>query len=808
VKSLASLFCIVVATSIATAQSYQQPPEEIRKIVDAPAPAEAFMSPNGEAVLLATPVKYRPISDLAEPVVRGAGTRINPNNNASHLFPYYIALALCHLPDGRVTAIQLPTNARVTNIRWNSSGSSFAFANVTSTSVELWIVDMASGRSRRIEGVRLNTVLGYPLEWMPDQTRLIVKTVPDNRGEAPAEVVIPTGPRVEESSGVKSASSTYENVEVLRTPRDRDLFEYYGTSRLAFVDVSENAIHPIGTPAVIWQLKPSPDGRYLLVEKIERPYSSSRMFNRFPTRVEVWDIAGTKIETIANLPLAEQVPIEGVRVGPRAYNWRATAPATVTWVEALDNGDTFKKVPYHDRVMIKPVGGVAAELVRLKDRFSRLDWIDQGGVALVTEEDLENQITKTSLVNAADPTAAARLVWSVGSDDAYHDPGEPVFRLLPGGARAIQVIDDAIFMTGEGASPKGSRPFLDRLNLRTLSSDRLFRSSPDQYEQFVGFVDARKPTFVTRRESSLDPPNLVLRTLGGTNANIEDGEPRYASSPRQLTHFDDPAAPLRKLTKRIVTYERADGVKLFFTLYLPPGYKEGTRLPTIISAYPLDYADANSAGQVTASSQRFTMLWGASPLYLALQGYAVLDDAAMPIVGAAKNGYDTMIEQTIANAKAAIDKAVAIGVADRDRVGVIGHSHGALMVANLLAWSDLFRAGVASSGAYNHTLRPFGYQFERRTLFQVPDSYLKNSPLLHADRINEPLLLIHGELDNNPATVPLQSEKMYEAIRGTGGTARLVMLPLEIHGYLARESVQHVLYEMIGWFDKYLKNPR
>ncbi|HKO55093.1 MAG TPA: prolyl oligopeptidase family serine peptidase [Thermoanaerobaculia bacterium] len=352
-------------------------------------------------------------------------------------------------------------------------------------------------------------------------------------------------------------------------------------------------------------------------------------------------------------------------------------------------------------------------------------------------------------------------------------------------------MNGAIFLSGEGASPKGSRPFLDRVSLRTFQSERLFQSSPEQYEAFVGFVDPAKPVFVTRRESSKEPPNLVLRTPGGA---------------RQLTHFDDPAALLRTLTKRIVTYERADGVKLFFTLYLPPGYKEGTTLPTIISAYPLDFADANAAGQVTESSQRFTMLWGPSPIYLALEGYAVLDDAAMPIVGASKNGYDTMIDQTIANAKAAIDKAVALGVTDRNRVGVMGRSHGALMTANLLAWSDLFRAGVASSGAYNHTLRPFGYQFERRTLYQAPESYMKNSPLLHADRINEPLLLIHGERDNNPGTVPLQSEKLYEAIRGTGGTTRLVMLPLEIHGYLARESVEHALYETIAWFDKYVKN--
>lgn len=384
----------------AAAQTYQHAPEEIRKILDAPAPAEAFVSPAGNVVLLATPVRYRPIADLAEPMIRGAGTRINPKNNASHLFPYYIALELRRVPDGRLTPIALPPDARVTNLRWNPSGSSFAFANVTATAVELWIVDVATGASRRIGGVKLNSALGFPLEWLPDQKTLLVKTVPANRGEPPAEVLVPTGPRIEESKGGKSASSTYENVEVLKTPHDQDLFEYYGRSQVTLVDAARNEAHAIGRPAVIWRLQPSPDGQYLLVESIERPYSSSRMFNRFPTSVEVWDLTGKTVDRIADLPIAEQVPIEGVRTGPRDYAWRATAPATLTWVEALDMGDTLAKVPHHDRLMIKPVGGVARELMRTQYRLADVEWFDEGDLALITEEDLVTQLKKTWLLNA------------------------------------------------------------------------------------------------------------------------------------------------------------------------------------------------------------------------------------------------------------------------------------------------------------------------------------------------------------------------------------------------------------------------
>jgi dipeptidyl aminopeptidase/acylaminoacyl peptidase len=787
-------------------ETYRRPPVEIQRILDAPASPAAIVSPAGNAMILATPVSYRPISDLAEPMLRGAGTRINPRNNAPHLFAYNVALALRHLPDGAEVNLALPAGARIADVRWNASGTMFAFSNTTSTTVELWVGNAATGKLHRLEGIRLNSVLGYPIAWMPDQKTLLIKTVPAHRGGPPPEPTVPTGPNIEDSSAVKTASSTYEAVELFKSPHEADLFEYYGTSQLALVNPLSGNVRPIGSPAVIWKLLSSPNGQYLLVEHIERPYSSMRMFNRFPTDVELWDVNGKKVQTLASQPMAEQVPIDGVRVGPRDHQWRSTAPATVIWEEALDDGDTYKKVPYHDRVMMQPVGGAASELMRTEERFRSLDWIDKDGLAILTEDDYDKHWTKTWLLNADDRSASPKLVWSFSSDDAYHDPGEPVVGRLPNGARVIRLSNGAISTSGQGASPAGDRPFLDRIDLRTLKSERLFRSAPEGLESFIDWLDPAALTFVTRRESPVDPGNFLVRAVGAALPGTGDGEAKFASTAREFTHFTDPAPQLRQLSKRLVTYERPDGVKLSFTLYLPPGYKDGTRLPTIIWAYPLDYTNAGNAGQVTSAPQKFTSIWGPSPIFLALEGYAVLDETAMPVVGPSQTAYDTFNDQIIANAKAAIDKAVELGVTDRDRVGVIGHSHGALMVASLLAWSDLFRAGVARSGAYNQTLRPFGFQFERRTLYQAPDTYLKLSPLIHADRIKTPLLLIHGERDNNPGTVPLQSEKLYEAVRGTGGTVRLVMLPLEIHGYVARESVEHALYETLTWFDRYVKN--
>jgi dipeptidyl aminopeptidase/acylaminoacyl peptidase len=806
IRSIIFLTVLLIAHSLLAQAKYEHPPKEILDVLDAPALPTASVSPAGNAMLLGTPLRYPPISDLAEPLLRLAGVRINPRTNGVHGSFYYVAYSLKRLPDGAEVAVQLPAGARVSAPRWNPSGSLFAFTNITETNVELWILDVAAAKARRIDGVSVNPVLGYSMSWMADQKTLLVKTVPANRAAPPKEIPAPIGPHIEESGAVKAASSTYEARDLLKTPYDADLFEYYATTQLALVDAQTGKATNVGPADVLAQAQAAPGGQHILVERVRRPYSFTRPYDRFPTDVEVWDLNGNVVEKLASRPLAEQVPINGVRTGPREHAWRPTAAATLTWAEALDEGDTYKKVPHHDRIVMKAIGGAPVELFQTENRFAGFEWIERGGLTLLVDYDNDKHWYKVFLVDADNRSVAPRLVWSLNSDDRYNDPGNPVYRMLPSGAFAVREHEGAIFLSGLGASPAGNRPFVDRMDLATLKSERWFRSSNDALESFVGGLDPASKSFLTRRESRTDPPNIYLRTVGGRESKSAAGEQAYHSTSRQLTHIADPTPQLRQISKRLVTYQRPDGVKLSFTLYLPPGYKEGTRLPTVIWAYPLDYTDPSAAGQVTSSPQEFTQIYGASPVFLALLGYAVLDETAMPVVGPTDTAYDTFVEQIVANAKAAIDKAVELGVTDRGRVGVSGHSHGALMTANLLAWSDLFRAGVARSGAYNHTLRPFGFQNERRTLYKATDTYLKLSPLLHVNQINEPLLLIHGERDANPGTVPLQSEKLFEALRGVGGTTRLVMLPLESHGYAARQSVEHTLYETVSWFDKYVKN--
>jgi dipeptidyl aminopeptidase/acylaminoacyl peptidase len=797
----------IVAPLACDASTWRQPPQEVLDVLKAPDLPASRLSPTGDVLALLSFNRYPPIEDLAQPMLALAGVRIDTRTNGRHAAMHFTGITLRGVADGRERRVSLPANAKVTEFDWSADGKRFAFLNQVADGIELWIGETASGEVRRVPDLEVNPTLFWSLTWMPDQRTLLVKRIPPDRGPAPEAPLTPDGPDVQETER-GGAASTYEARDVLTCPFDETCFEHYALSQLALVDCESGRVTPVGEPGIIALVAPSPDGKLILTERLHKPWSYRAAWYRFPRDVEVIDLKGSVRYTLAHLPLTDHVPIHGVAEGPREYSWRQSAPATLVWMEALDGGDPGRKSDHRDRVMMlaSPFERPAAELYKAKHRVTWIAWGERQGLVLIQEFERERRWRYMWALNADAGKPAARLLFDLSVNERYKNPGDPVIRERPDGEWVLAQDGDALFLSGDGASPEGDRPFLDRFSLRTRAAERLFRCDRTSYEFFVGLLDTWGKGFLTRRESPNDPPNYVVHTLTKRlEKPSEDGEAQWLTEMRPATSFADPTPQIRGVTKRIVEYKRADGTDLSFTLYLPPGYKEGTRLPAVFEAYPLEYSDPGTAGQVSGTDRNFTRFLGPTPLFFLLEGYAVLENVAMPVIGDPDTAYDTFIEQLTADAKAAIDKAVEIGVSDRDQVGIIGHSHGALMVATLLAHTDLFRAGIARSGAYNHTLRPFGFQSERRTLWQAKDTYLKMSPLLYADKINEPILLIHGEEDQNPGTVPLQSRKLFEAISGTGGTARLVMLPHESHGYQAIESVEEVLADQIDWFNRYVK---
>ncbi|GGY23418.1 S9 family peptidase [Paludibacterium paludis] len=797
------------------AAGYQQPPEAILKVMRAPALPVPSISPAKNAMLLVAWQEYPSIARVSTPFLRLAGSRVEPRNHSKHDTPGGYGIPPCAesfklvgIPDGRETSVSLPANGCAGAPEWSADGRHFAFTNTVTDAVELWIGDTDSGKVRKIPGVRLNPMMNDELHWMPDQKTLLVKTVPARLGPPPVKPAGQEAPSIQESDGTTGQSSTYENRDTLGSVHDEALFDHYAASQLMLVDAKSAKLVALGKPANFDAVRPAPDGKHVLVSTVRKPYSYVTTYARFPHDVQVWNIAQPAriaVRPIASLPLADRVPVHGEPLGPRDFAWRATDPATLVWAEALDGGDWKNTVPARDKVMMQkaPFTAAPVEVLRTAQRYDGLEWSERADTALLHEYDLNRQWRQTRVVNVDNPKQTPRLLWDLSMNDKYGDPGFPVGRVLPNGARVIRQDGDHIYLNGIGASPEGNRPFLDRLNLATLRSERLFRSGKDVLERVATLTNAAEPVMLTWRQSPTDAPNVFLRKLGEP-VTAGKGEAVFATTSAALTRIVDPTPELRQIQKRLVKYKRADGVTLSFTLYTPPGYKEGTRIPAVLNAYPLDYADAASAGQISGSQQTFTRLYQYK--YLLLAGYAIIDGASFPVVGDPKAAYDTYLEQLTANAKAAVDEAIRLGVVDPERIAVTGHSHGALMTANLLAHTNLFRAGAATSGSYNKTLTPFGFQSERRSVWEAPEVYRKVSTFFYADKLKTPLLIVHGADDANPGTTPLQATKLFEAVRGNGGTTRLVMLPHEPHWYAARESNEHLVYEMLTWFDKYVKN--
>jgi dipeptidyl aminopeptidase/acylaminoacyl peptidase len=793
---LSVILILFIVTGLAFTQApYKLPPKEVVDIVTAPPPPRSSISPDGETMLLVEYEAMPSISYMALPLHRIAGIRILPKHNARQTTTFFTKIMIKRIREDTTTEVNLPSGAKLGFPRWSYDSKWFAFLRYGDKGVELWAAEAKTGKAKALTGEIINATLNSGFNWLPDNRHILAFTTLEDRGAPPPEPEVPKGPNIQETSGKYAKVWTYQ--DLLQSAYDESLFDYFTTSQILEIDVETGNSKKIGPPGIYQYADPSPDGKLLLVYKIKRPYSYMVPYFRFPHSLEIWNRDGELVQTLAHLPLADDVPMRGVAKGIRDIEWRALKPATLVWVEALDEGDPEKEVPYRDKLMTlsAPFKEEPQEVMKTQHRYSGMSWLQSEGSGFLTEYDWKKRWRTTYLVDVDDPSVTPRKIIDLSIHDRYNDPGLPVYKFTSEGEAIIIQDKDWIYLSGSGASPQGDRPFLDKMNLKTMKSERLFQCGENRYERFVDFAGNNKKEIIIQSESKTEPPNYYLLDL--------KKKERVA-----LTDYQDPAPQLTGLKKQLVKYTRNDGVELSGTLYLPPDYKEGERLPCVIWAYPIEYSDPKIAGQVRGSPHQFTFFRGTSQLFFLTQGYALLDGAQMPVVGDPKTMNDTFVDQIVANVQAAIDKLDSMGVIDPERVGVGGHSYGAFMTANLLAHCDLLAAGIARSGAYNRTLTPFGFQNERRTLWEDPEIYFKVSPFMHAHKINEPILLIHGEADNNSGTFPIQSQRLYHALKGHGATARLVMLPHESHGYRAKESVLHVLDEMIQWFDRYVKNKK
>ena len=795
-------FCLSFIPAMLFAQldvQFQQPPKEILELVDIEPTPTFWLNSKGDRGIFLERNAFKSLEDLSEEEVRLGGLRIDPKTNGQSRKNYFKNITIKELPSGKeIKAIDLPQPARLSDFNMSPDEKHLGFTHTTPSGIALWVIDLSNGNCKQLTEYNLNGVFGQPYEWCPDNAHVLAFTLPVNRSEV--SLALPTGPAVQETSGSKSPVRTYQ--DLLKNKQDEALFEYYATSEVKKVSLA--GVKGDFMPAAIYtSVSYSPDGKHIMTKTMTKPFSYIVPYYRFPERTDLYIAEGAFNMTFYEKPLIEELPkgFDAVETGKRYISWRADQPATLYWVEAQDGGDPQNEVEFKDNVyqLSTPFKGETIFLVALKNRYRGITW-GNDQTAIVYDGLWKTRRTGSHLLNPSQPQKGAELIVERSSQDVYSDPGSfetekdasgrfNVLKLSKNGAK--------LYLSGQGYSPEGNKPFIDEFDIKSKKTKRLWQADgKSTYETIIKVVDWNKMTMITRIESNQDVPNYYYRTIGSKETT-------------QITNFPNPYASFMAVHKEKIEYKREDGVDLSGTLYLPAGYdkeKDGS-LPVFIWAYPREYKSASEAGQIKDSPHAFTRLFYGSAVYWAARGYAVLDNAAFPIVGEGENEpNDSFIEQLVGNAAAAINTMVDMGVADRERVAVGGHSYGAFMTANLLAHSDLFAAGIARSGAYNRTLTPFGFQSEERTFWDNRDLYMNMSPFTHADKINQPLLLIHGEADNNPGTFTLQSERLFGAIKGLGGTSRLVLLPFESHGYAARENILHMLWEMDQWLETYVKN--
>lgn len=782
------------------ASTYQKPPQAIADLIDAAPTPGVSVSPGHEWMLLLEQPSLPPIEEVAQEELRLAGIRINPRTNGASRSSYFTGMKLRSMQSKNfepVTVSGLPAKARMENVSWSPDGKTIAFLNSVSDGIELWVVDVSTARARRLTEAVINDAIGSPFAWFSDGKTLIFRKIQLNRGAIPKEPSAPSGPTIQVNEGEVAAVRTYQ--DLLKNKFDETLFEYFTTGQLSLLDVATGKETPFAT-GIFSNFTPSPDGNYLLVSEVKKPFSYIVPYYRFPETVTIYDRKGKVVRQLADLPAAENIPkgFGAVAEGPRSFTWRSDKPASIYWVEAQDGGDPKREAEIRDKMfhLEAPFTGKPLEDLSFSLRYGGVTW-GHDGLAIASEWWWQTRREITRRWQPGKPAATPDVLFDRSYEDRYNDPGSFETKRNQYGESVLLTANNGqtLYLTGQGASPEGNRPFVDKFDLKTKTTERLWRSEAPYYEYPVSILDEEKGMVLTRREANYEPPNYFLRDL-------------KKGSLTQVTFFTNPFEALKGVSKELIKFKRADGLEMTGTLYLPAGYDKDRdgRLPVLMWAYPREYKSADAAGQVSGSPHSFIRTSWASPVLWVTQGYAVFDNVAMPIVGEGDaEPNETFVEQLHANAEAAVNTIVDMGIGDRERIGVGGHSYGAFMTANLLAHTDLFAAGVARSGAYNRTLTPFGFQSEERTYWETPETYFNMSPFNFADKIKEPLLLIHGEADNNSGTFPMQSERMFAAMKGHGATVRLVMLPHESHGYRAKESIMHMAWEMDQWLDKFVK---
>ncbi|MCL1827454.1 MAG: prolyl oligopeptidase family serine peptidase [Candidatus Cloacimonetes bacterium] len=789
------LVYVPIANAFATDNSptWQQPSHTLTDILNRPnAPNISIMSKQNK--LLSRRVEhFTPLEWLALEVARYGEIEIYAESRSKPRASYFSEISIADISDFDTSIsyqrLNLPPNSAFGGEMYSHNQEAFLMFEYRSDKMVLWHVDTATLETKILMEGGLTQTMGNEAIWLPDNESVLINLIPDDIEKPEKASPVPTAPVVQETTGNTSNIRTFPNL--LRNQEEEKLFEYYASSQLAILNTKTGQVQKISKSGVIQSRSLSPDGRFVLIREIVPPYSYSLPYFYFPAKSYVYEIATAKVFELANHPTRD-LKVGWVPTGKRSIQWHPFEQSTLVYATALDGGNPDKKVTYRDelRALSFPFRGEGKSFCKTENRFTGIYFIDKDSY-IYYDRVWENEDEYTYIVNKK---GKKHLLHKEGRGQVYDLLGSAVSYPMPNGQDALLVIDESIYFIGDGLTETGRKPFIDKLSLDAFEKERLIElDDPDFYINIQNFYGKDTSKAVISKQNKYTPPNTSIIDIATKNTLL------------QLTENKDMVPEITNLQRRVIRYEREDGVQLSGVLYLPQNYDGTKRLPLLMSAYPREFADSSIASQSRHTENRYVRPFGSQNIYMCLDDIAVLENASFPVIGTLEDVNKTYLEQTISNAKAAIDYLDSQGIIDPDKVVIQGYSYGAFMVLNLLAHCDLFAGGIAQNGAYNRTLTPFGFQSERRTLWEAREDYLRLSPFLFVNQIEKPLLLIHSMADQNTGTFPLQSRRLFEAMLGNGKVCRFVQLPLEGHHYRAKESHLQVLSEFEAFFTKYIK---
>jgi dipeptidyl aminopeptidase/acylaminoacyl peptidase len=822
-------------------EKYVLPPKEIADAVTAPRHLNVTLTnlgPDGAHFLVAHSAGLPGLKEYAKPYVNLGEQEFDVTANRARQLSTRkdTGFVLWNWKTGRKTEIAAPPGRWVSSPSWSPDGTRIAYLVHSDTETSVYVAEIKDGKSRKLVAAPVLATLVTTLEWSPDSQSILTVLVPQARKPMPARDAESAEPEVRVTNTGPSPNRTFRFL--MHTPHDMAMFEWLTTGQMALLDCRTGAARNVGEPAMVRSLDLSVDGAYIRATSILKPFSYTVPVTSFGTLEAIYDLSGKKLAEVHRQPLRESTVTRGA--GPPAQTrfrggrggagggFGAGAGGgrgdndrrSVTW-RPDGRGLGFLQMEPRQRQQQDDAAGDRTPEPGRKDRV--LQWLppfDAGSLKVVFEsetrignllysEDGETLFVSETkdgeehlfAVRASDPKTR-HTIYKHKTVDSATDPGTLMTRRSSHRGTVVRLAPDqqSVFLSGtrysKNPAAQSPRPFVARVNFVTGERKDIFQSEENAFESVHGAGDDDIRVLFTTRETAATIPDSYARDL--TTGEL-----------RKLTSNVDYSPEVTHAVRKRFQVERVDGIKFWVEVTLPQDYAPGTRLPAMFWFYPREYTDQKAYDQSAARYNRnaFPRVGTRSMSILTRRGYAVVEPDC-PIIGPQGQMNNNYVPDLRNNLWAVIDALDKMGIIDRDRLGIGGHSYGAFSTANAMIHTPFFKAGIAGDGNYNRTLTPITFQSERRLLWEARETYLEMSPLLYANQMNGALLMYHGQDDSNNGTDPINSDRLFHALNALGKTAALYSYPYEDHGPAMKETLLDLWARWDSWLERYVKNPQ